>query len=54
MYEPYVSPRRSPSRFAITRRCVSIEDKEHGYEYPDLYRRMFGVDYKPEPYIEQA
>ena len=29
-------------------------DKEHGYEYPDIYRRMFGSDYKPEPYIEQT
>jgi hypothetical protein len=25
------------------------EDKAHGY--PDLYRRMFGADYRPEPYI---
>jgi hypothetical protein len=27
-------------------------DTAHGYEYPDLYRRTFGEDYKPEPYIE--
>jgi hypothetical protein len=25
------------------------EDKAHGY--PDLYRRMFGADCRPEPYI---
>jgi hypothetical protein len=27
-------------------------DPANGYEYPDLYRRMFGRDYTPEPYIE--
>ncbi len=53
MYEPYVSPKVT---FAIRyhQALRFYEDKEHGYEYPDLYRRMFGVDYKPEPYIEQA
>jgi hypothetical protein len=25
-----------------------------GYEYPELYRRMFGSDYTPEPYIEDT
>jgi hypothetical protein len=30
------------------------EDTANGYEYPDLYRVMFGEDYKPEPYIEAA
>jgi hypothetical protein len=25
-----------------------------GYEYPDLYRRMFGEDYVPPPYIQAA
>jgi hypothetical protein len=53
MYEPYVSPKVT---FAIRNHQALrfYEDKEHGYEYPDLYRRMFGVDYKPEPYIEQT
>jgi hypothetical protein len=53
MYEPYVAPQVA---FAIRyhQALRFYEDKEHGYEYPDLYRRMFGVDYKPEPYIEQA
>jgi hypothetical protein len=51
MYEPYVSEKVS---FAIRyhQALRFYEDKEHGYEYPDLYRRMFGSDYKPEPYIE--
>lgn len=53
MYEPYVSPKVT---FAIRyhQALRFFEDKEHGYEYPDLYRRMFGVDYKPESYIERA
>jgi hypothetical protein len=53
LYEPYVSPKVA---FALRyhQALRFYEDKEHGYEYPDLYRRMFGVDYKPEPYIEQA
>jgi hypothetical protein len=28
------------------------EDKEAGYEYPDLYRNMFGEDYVPLPHIQ--
>ena len=51
MYEPYVSEKVS---FAIRyhQALRFYADEEHGYEYPDLYRRMFGSDYKPEPYIE--
>lgn len=53
MYEPYVSPKVA---FALRyhQALRFYEDKEHGYEYPDLYRRMFGFDYQPEPYIVQA
>lgn len=53
LYEPYVSPKVT---FAIRHHQALrfYEDKEHGYAYPDLYRRMFGVDYQPEPYIRQA
>jgi len=53
MYEPYVSPKVT---FALRyhQALRFFEDKEHGYEYPDLYRRMFGFDYTPEPYIVQA
>lgn len=29
-------------------------DPESGYEYPDLYKRAFGADYKPPKYIEEA
>jgi hypothetical protein len=29
-------------------------DESFGYSYPDMYVRMFGEDFKPEPYIEEA
>ena len=53
MYEPYVSEKVT---FAIRyhQALRFFEDKEQGYEYPDLYRRMFGSDYRPEPYIQQT
>ena len=53
LVEPYVDERVSwairyhaPLRF--------YPDDEVGYEYPEMYNRMFGEDYVPEPYIEQA
>jgi hypothetical protein len=53
LYEPYVSEKVA---FAIRyhQALRFYEDKEHGYSYPDLYRQIFGSDYKPEPYIEQT
>jgi hypothetical protein len=53
LYEPYVSEKVT---FAIRyhQALRFYEDTKHGYEYPDLYRNMFGEDYKPEPYIEAA
>jgi len=53
LYEPYVSEKTA---FAIRyhQALRFYEDKENGYEYPVLYNRMFGSDYKPEPYIEAA
>ena len=29
-------------------------DESAGYEYPEMYNRIFGEDYVPEPYIKQA
>lgn len=29
-------------------------DTETGYEYPELYRCVFGKDFEPEPYIQNA
>ena len=53
MYEPYVSEKVT---FAIRyhQALRFYADEAHGYEYPDLYRRIFGSDYRPEPYIERT
>jgi hypothetical protein len=29
-------------------------DESVGYRYPEMYIKLFGADYKPEPYIERA
>jgi hypothetical protein len=51
LFEPYVPEKTS---FAIRHHQTLrfYEDKQAGYEYPDLYRNMFGVDYVPPPYIQ--
>ncbi len=53
LMEPYVPERVSwgiryhaPLRF--------YPDDSVGYEYPEMYNRMFGEDYEPEPYIREA
>lgn len=53
LVEPYVAERVSwgiryhaPLRF--------YPDESVGYEYPEMYNRIFGEDYVPEPYIEAA
>jgi hypothetical protein len=51
LYEPYVPDNTA---FAIRHHQTLrfYEDKANGYEYPDLYRNMFGIDYVPPPHIE--
>jgi hypothetical protein len=51
LYRPYVSDR---IHFAVRyhQALRFYEDKEAGYFYPDMYRSMFGEDYKPLPHIE--
>lgn len=53
MFEPYVSPKVT---FAVRyhQALRFYPDPAHGYEYPDLYKRMFGEDYTPPPHIEAA
>ena len=53
LFRPYVSEQVSwainyhqPLRF--------YPDPEVGFEYPEMYIRMFGADYVPEPYIDDA
>jgi hypothetical protein len=51
LFEPYVSPKTT---FAIRyhQALRFYADPENGYEYPELYRQMFGSDYQPEGYID--
>ena len=51
LFEPYISEKTT---FAIRyhQALRFYADPANGYEYPDLYRRVFGHDYRPEPYIE--
>jgi len=51
LYEPYVSEKVA---FAIRyhQALRFYPDSEAGYEYPDSYLQIFGVDYEPQPYIE--
>jgi hypothetical protein len=53
LYEPYVSEKVA---FAIRyhQALRFYPDKETGYEYPELYRYLFGEDYIPAPHIEAA
>lgn len=53
LVEPYVEEKISwgiryhaPLRF--------FPDESVGYEYPEMYNRIFGEDYVPEPYIREA
>ena len=53
MFEPYVSPRVT---FAIRyhQALRFYADSAAGYEYPALYKRLYGEDYVPEPHIQAA
>ena len=51
LYEPYV-PEKTSFAIRYHQALRFYADPAHGYEYPDLYRTMFGEDYKPAPYIE--
>ena len=51
LFEPYV-PAKTTFAIRYHQALRFYEDTAAGYEYPDLYRRMFGVDYVPPPYIE--
>jgi hypothetical protein len=51
LYRPYV-PEKTAFAIRYHQALRFYEDKEAGYVYPDLYRTMFGEDYKPLPHIE--
>ena len=53
LFAPYVSERVAWSvRYHQALRF--FPDAEAGYEYPDIYREVFGEDYVPEPYLQSA
>jgi hypothetical protein len=53
MFEPYVSEKISWGiRYHQALRFYP--DPSVGYEYPELYNRIFGKDYVPPPYVKQA
>ena len=53
LYEPYVSEKVA---FAIRyhQALRFYPDKETGYEYPELYKYLFGEDYVPAPHVQAA
>jgi hypothetical protein len=51
LYRPYVSERVAFAvRYHQSLRFFPAPD--YGYEYPQVYRDLFGPDYVPEPYIQ--
>ncbi len=51
LFEPYV-PEKTTFAIRYHQALRFYADPANGYEYPDLYRNVFGEDYKPEPYID--
>jgi hypothetical protein len=51
LYEHYV-PERTAFAIKYHQALRFYPDEKAGYEYPDLYRRIFGVDYVPEPHVQ--
>ena len=48
--EPYV-PEKTAFAIKYHQALRFFADPAYGYEYPDLYRRLFGEDYVPLPHI---
>ena len=53
LYEPYV-PEKVAFAIRYHQTLRFYPDKETGYEYPELYRYLFGEDYVPAPHVEAA
>jgi hypothetical protein len=50
LYAPYI-PERTAFAIRYHQALRFFPDAEAGYEYPDLYHRLFGEDYKPAPQL---
>jgi len=53
LFEPYV-PEKVTFAIRYHQALRFYPDHQAGYEYPDLYKRMFGVDYEPPEHIQAA
>jgi hypothetical protein len=53
MLEPYV-PERTSWAIRYHQALRFYPDPANGYEYPELYTRIFGKDYVPQPHIKAA
>jgi hypothetical protein len=53
LFEPYV-PERVSFGIRYHQALRYYPDPSVGYEYPDLYRQLFGADYVPLAYIEET
>lgn len=53
LYEPYV-PEMTSWAIRYHQALRFYADDEAGYYYPDLYHRLFGMDYVPPPHIVAA
>jgi hypothetical protein len=51
LFEPYI-PEKSAFGIRYHQALRFYADPDAGYEYPDLYYRIFGQDYVPPPHIE--
>ncbi len=51
LFEPYI-PEKSAFGIRYHQALRFYADPDAGYEYPDLYYRIFGQDYTPPPHIE--
>jgi hypothetical protein len=53
LFEPYV-PERTTFAIKYHQALRFYADSAAGYEYPDLYKRIFGEDYVPAPHVQAA
>jgi len=51
LFEPYV-PEKTTFGIRYHQALRFYPDEANGYEYPDLYKRTFGIDYVPPPHIQ--
>ena len=53
LFEPYV-PEKTSFGIRYHQALRFYADEANGYEYPDLYKRTFGVDYVPPRHIQET